>query len=109
MSFWWFSQPWSHHTGVPNNFRKKLRSEIGKQFNSLSADDLSQLVPNKEDMTVMKISTHSGQTVVVYNVHGNPAFFQVDATVFPTGQFHKMYKQNVQTLAGLHFQSHKGS
>ena len=66
-------------------FRKKLRAEIGKQFSSFSADELSALVPNKEDMTVMKISTHSGQHLLVYNLHGNPAFFQIETQVFPTG------------------------
>ena len=67
--------------------RKKLRGEIGKQFPTLSADDLSALVPNKEDMTIMKISTHSGQNLLVYNLHGNPAFFQVETQVYPTGRF----------------------
>ena len=70
--------------------RKKLRNEIGKQFPALSADDLSALVPNKEDMTIMKISTYSGQNLLVYNLHGNPAFFQIETQVYPTGKFFPM-------------------
>ena len=87
--------------------RKKLRNEIGKQFPALSADDLSALVPNKEDMTIMKISTHSGQNLLVYNLHGNPAFFQIETQVYPTGNFFKWFMSflfNIETQSNLHKQ-----
>jgi len=43
------------------------------------------LVPNKEDITVIKLNTHAGSDVVVYSIHGNPAFFELDMVLYPTG------------------------
>lgn len=67
------------------HFRKKLRIEIGKQFANLESEDLTLLVPQKDEMSVMKVFTHAGQTVTVYNIHKNPAFFEVDKFLYPTG------------------------
>ena len=43
------------------------------------------MIPQKEDMSVMKIYTHGGETAVVYVLKKNPIFFEVDDTIFPTG------------------------
>ena len=51
----------------------------------MSPDDIKELVPNKEEMTVMKVYTHSGVNVVVYCLGKTPIFFDVDGTVYPTG------------------------
>ena len=71
------------------SYRKKLRTEVGKTFPALSQEDVNLLIPLKEEMTVMKIFTHGGQTVTVYNVHKNPILFEADRLLYPTGnKFH---------------------
>uniref|UniRef100_A0A8C5H3U8 Eukaryotic translation initiation factor 2D n=1 Tax=Gouania willdenowi TaxID=441366 RepID=A0A8C5H3U8_GOUWI len=53
-------------------------------FPSLSADDLSELVPNKEELNVVKIYAHKGEAVTLYVVHKNPLFFEVEKRLYPT-------------------------
>ena len=71
--------------GIVLMYRRKLRAEIGRQFPQFSEDELKNVIPNKEDMTVMKIYTHSGENVMVYLLNKNPAFFELDRVVYPTG------------------------
>lgn len=56
-----------------------------KSFPSITTEELSSLIPNKEDMTVTKITTHPGDLVVFYSVNGEPFFFEVEKRIFPTG------------------------
>ena len=67
--------------------RRKLRAEVGKAFLSLSDESLlSEIIPNKEEMSVMRIMSHSGQAAVAYCVSGEPVFFEVQGKIFPTGE-----------------------
>lgn len=66
-------------------YRRKLRSEVGNAFSSLSQEMLSEIIPNKEDMTVMRIMSHSGQNVTVYCLSGEPVFYEIERRIFPTG------------------------
>lgn len=50
----------------------------------LSPEAASDIVPNKAEMTIAKISTHSGINVVVYCVGKNPVLIDVDGVVYPT-------------------------
>uniref|UniRef100_A0A669CM71 Eukaryotic translation initiation factor 2D n=1 Tax=Oreochromis niloticus TaxID=8128 RepID=A0A669CM71_ORENI len=65
-------------------FRRKLKADLSAAFPSLSADELSELVPNKEELNVVKIYAHKGDAVTVYVLHKNPLFFEVDKKLFPT-------------------------
>ena len=75
------------------NNRRKLRSDVSNAFPSLSQDELSEIIPNKEEITVMRIMTHSGQNVTVYCLNGEPMFFEIEKRVIPTGS--TLYKHSV--------------
>lgn len=66
-------------------FRRKLKADLSAAFPLLSADELSELVPNKEELSVLKSYAHKGDAVTVYVLHKNPVFFEVDKKLFPTG------------------------
>lgn len=66
-------------------FRRKLKADISAAFPSLSADELSELVPNKEELNVVKIYAHKGDAVTLYVLHKNPLFFEVEKRLYPTG------------------------
>lgn len=66
-------------------FRRKLKADIAAAFPSLSADELSELVPNKEELNVVKVYAHRGDAVTLYVLHKNPLFFEVDKQLYPTG------------------------
>ncbi|XP_038069170.1 eukaryotic translation initiation factor 2D-like [Patiria miniata] len=64
--------------------RRKLRSTISEQFPVLDSDEVAELTPNKDDMTVMKITTHSDCIMHVYCLTGTPIFFQIEKQLYPT-------------------------
>lgn len=66
--------------------RRKLKAAISAAFPSLGADDLSELVPNKEEINVVKIYAHKGEAVTVYVLHKNPLFFELEKGLYPTGK-----------------------
>lgn len=68
--------------------RRKLKADIAAAFPSLGADDLSELVPNKEELNVLKIYAHKGDAVTVYVLHKNPLFFELEKRLYPTGKKH---------------------
>jgi len=55
------------------------------QCQAISAEDIKELVPTKDEMSVLKLETHSFETVVVYSIQKNPMFFQIDKVIYPTG------------------------
>ena len=65
--------------------RRKLRSDVSNNFPSLSQDEISELIPNKEEISVMRVMTHSGQNITVFCLSGEPIFFEVEKRVIPTG------------------------
>lgn len=67
-------------------FRRKLKADISAAFPSLSADDLSELVPNKEELNVVKVYAHKGDAVTLYVLHKNPLFFELEKRLYPTGE-----------------------
>ncbi|XP_037099169.1 eukaryotic translation initiation factor 2D [Syngnathus acus] len=64
--------------------RRKLKADIAAAFPSLSSDELSELVPNKEEFNVVKIYTHKGDAVTIYVGHKNPLFFEMEKQLYPT-------------------------
>jgi translation initiation factor 2D len=58
--------------------RKKVRSSLSTQFPNLSPEALLEIVPQKEDMTVMKITTFDGSPITCYCVLNNPILFEWD-------------------------------
>ncbi len=74
------------HCGPFRPYRRKLRADISAAFPSLSAEDLNELIPNKEELNIVKIYAHKGDAVTLYVLHKNPIFFQLDKQLFPTGK-----------------------
>jgi predicted ribosome-associated RNA-binding protein Tma20 len=68
-------------------YRRKLRNDILREFPHITQELASEIIPNKEDMSVMKIMTHSGANVTAYTLNGSPIFFQVETKLYPTGSF----------------------
>ncbi|XP_071117777.1 eukaryotic translation initiation factor 2D-like [Haliotis cracherodii] len=71
-------------TAIKGSDRKRLRADLGKLYPKLSPDDLTTMVPQKEDMSITKVSTHGGQTAVVYCLQKNPIFFDLYGKIYPT-------------------------
>lgn len=67
-------------------FRRKLRENVGKAFPHLSSNELSELVPSKDEMTVMKIYTYTEKNVTCYCLQKNPIFFETEGFLLPTGE-----------------------
>ncbi|NXS06725.1 EIF2D factor, partial [Neodrepanis coruscans] len=64
--------------------RRKLRSDVAAAFPSLGAEQLAELIPNKEELNVIKIYTHKGEALTVYMNHRNPILFEVEKALYPT-------------------------
>lgn len=75
-----------YHCGPFCPHRRKLRADIAAAFPSLSVEELNELIPNKEELNIVKIYAHKGDAVTLYVLHKNPIFFQLEKQVFPTGE-----------------------
>ncbi|XP_060737840.1 eukaryotic translation initiation factor 2D [Tachysurus vachellii] len=72
------------NTVIKGSDRRKLRADVSAAFPSLSAEQLNELIPNKEELNVVKIYTHKGDAVTLYVLHRNPVFFQLEKQLYPT-------------------------
>lgn len=83
-----FAKPFriKSQTQLKGSDRKKLRSELSQNFPSLTADLLSTLIPNKEEVTLVRMYCHKGESVNVYQVQKDPLFFMIDKEkcIYPT-------------------------
>lgn len=72
------------HTALKGSDRKKIRADILKNFKCLDEESLNEVLPNKGDVTIMKICTNSGENALIYFFQKNPMFFELNRTLFPT-------------------------
>ncbi|XP_013871812.1 eukaryotic translation initiation factor 2D [Austrofundulus limnaeus] len=81
-----FAKPFrvKSNTAIKGSDRRKLKADLLAAFPSLSADELSELVPNKEECSVVKIYAHKGEAVTLYVLHKNPLFFELEKQLHPT-------------------------
>uniref|UniRef100_A0A1A7YIE1 Eukaryotic translation initiation factor 2D n=1 Tax=Iconisemion striatum TaxID=60296 RepID=A0A1A7YIE1_9TELE len=81
-----FAKPFrvKSNTAIKGSDRRKLKADILTAFPSLSAEALSELVPNKEELNVVKIYGHKGEAVTLYVLHKNPLFFELEKQIYPT-------------------------
>ncbi|XP_070765955.1 eukaryotic translation initiation factor 2D isoform X3 [Enoplosus armatus] len=81
-----FARPFrvKSNTVIKGSDRRKLKADISAAFPSLSADELSELVPNKEELNVVKIYAHKGDAVTLFVLHKNPLFFELEKRLYPT-------------------------
>ena len=66
-------------------FRRKVREAISKTFPDIPKETLSLLIPNKDEMSVMKLFTHSEKNITCYCLRKNPIFFDIEGHLIPTG------------------------
>ncbi|NXU54398.1 EIF2D factor, partial [Turnix velox] len=64
--------------------RRKLRSDVATAFPNLSAEQLAEFIPNKEELNVIKIYSHKGEAITVYMNNRNPLLFEIEKTLYPT-------------------------
>ncbi|KAG7228210.1 hypothetical protein INR49_013373 [Caranx melampygus] len=81
-----FAKPFrvKSNTVIKGSDRRKLKADISTAFPSLSTDELSELIPNKEEINVVKIYAHKGEAVTLYVLHKNPLFFELEKRLYPT-------------------------
>ncbi|KAJ8016133.1 hypothetical protein DPEC_G00004020 [Dallia pectoralis] len=72
------------NTVIKGSDRRKLKADLSTSFPSLSAEELSDLVPNKEELNVVKIYAHKGDAVTLYVLSKNPVFFELEKSIYPT-------------------------
>lgn len=65
--------------------RRKLRADVTAAFPTLGTDQVSELVPGKEELNVVKLYAHRGEAVTVYVSGGNPILFELEKNLYPTG------------------------
>ncbi|NXM78845.1 EIF2D factor, partial [Serilophus lunatus] len=71
-------------TAIKGSDRRKLRGDVAAAFPNLSAEQLAEFIPNKEELNVIKIYSHKGEAVTVYMNHRNPILFEVEKALYPT-------------------------
>lgn len=81
-----FAKPFrvKSNTVIKGSDRRKLKADISAAFPALTADELSELVPNKEELNVVKVYAHKGDAVTLYVLNKNPIFFEVEKRLYPT-------------------------
>ncbi|KAM3871844.1 eukaryotic translation initiation factor 2D [Diretmus argenteus] len=72
------------NTVIKGSDRRKLKADVATAFPSLSAEELSELIPNKEELNVVKIYAHKGDAITLYVLHKNPMFFELEKRLYPT-------------------------
>ena len=61
-----------------------MKLELKTFLPGLTDECLSTLIPNKDDMSIVKIETHSGEVVSSHIVAGRPVSFRIRDTLYPT-------------------------
>ncbi|XP_067863638.1 eukaryotic translation initiation factor 2D [Heptranchias perlo] len=81
-----FAKPFrvKSNTAIKGSDRRKLRADVLAAFPSLSSSQLSDLIPSKEELNVVKMFLHKGEAVTAYVLNKNPVFFEMDKTLYPT-------------------------
>ncbi|NXS31131.1 EIF2D factor, partial [Pomatostomus ruficeps] len=72
------------NSSIKGSDRRKLRSDVAAAFPTLSTEQLAELIPNKEELNVIKIYSHKGEAVTVYMNHRNPILFEAEKVLYPT-------------------------
>ncbi|XP_014678119.1 PREDICTED: eukaryotic translation initiation factor 2D-like [Priapulus caudatus] len=71
------------NTAIKGSDRRKLRASVTQAY-PISDEQVSELIPAKDPMTVMKLYTYAGETVHAYTVDNNPIFFELENVIYPT-------------------------
>ncbi|XP_066481507.1 eukaryotic translation initiation factor 2D [Tiliqua scincoides] len=72
------------NTAIKGSDRRKLRADVAATFPALTSEQLSELVPNKEELNIIKLYTHKGEALTVYANGRNPVLFEIEKALYPT-------------------------
>lgn len=72
------------NTAIKGSDRRKLRADVTAAFPTLGTDQVSELIPGKEELNVVKLYAHKGDAVTVYSSGGNPILFELEKNLYPT-------------------------
>nr|XP_031545752.1 eukaryotic translation initiation factor 2D isoform X1 [Vicugna pacos] len=72
------------NTAIKGSDRRKLRADVTAVFPTLGTDQVSELVPGKEELNIVKLYAHRGDAVAVYVSGGNPILFELEKNLYPT-------------------------
>ncbi|KAM3841161.1 eukaryotic translation initiation factor 2D isoform 2-T3 [Vipera latastei] len=72
------------NTAIKGSDRRKLRNDVAAVFPILTSEQLAEVVPMKEELNIIKIYTHKGETVTVYANGKNPILFEMEKMIYPT-------------------------
>ncbi|XP_049713690.1 eukaryotic translation initiation factor 2D isoform X1 [Elephas maximus indicus] len=72
------------NTAIKGSDRRKLRADVTAAFPTVGTDQVSELVPGKEELNVVKLYAHKGDAVTVYVSGGNPILFELEKNLYPT-------------------------
>ncbi|XP_011371256.1 eukaryotic translation initiation factor 2D [Pteropus vampyrus] len=72
------------NTAIKGSDRRKLRADVTAAFPALGTDQVSELVPGKEELNIVKLYAHRGDAVIVYVSGGNPILFELEKNLYPT-------------------------
>ncbi|XP_074178500.1 eukaryotic translation initiation factor 2D isoform X2 [Rhinolophus sinicus] len=72
------------NTAIKGSDRRKLRADVTAAFPTLGTAQVTELVPGKEELNVVKLYTHRGEAVTVYVSGGNPVLFELEKNLYPT-------------------------
>lgn len=72
------------NTAIKGSDRRKLRADVTAAFPTLGTDQVSELVPGKEELNIVKLYAYRGDAVTVYVSDGNPILFELEKNLYPT-------------------------
>uniref|UniRef100_A0A8C7BK19 Eukaryotic translation initiation factor 2D n=1 Tax=Neovison vison TaxID=452646 RepID=A0A8C7BK19_NEOVI len=72
------------NTAIKGSDRRKLRADVAAAFPTFGTDQVSALVPGKEELNIVKLYAHRGDVVTVYVCAGNPILFELEKNLYPT-------------------------
>ncbi|XP_060228035.1 eukaryotic translation initiation factor 2D isoform X2 [Meriones unguiculatus] len=72
------------NTAIKGSDRRKLRADVTAAFPTLGTDQVSELIPGKEELNIVKLYAHKGDAVTVYMSGGNPILFELEKNLYPT-------------------------
>ncbi|KAM4048406.1 eukaryotic translation initiation factor 2D [Anomaloglossus baeobatrachus] len=81
-----FAKPFKvkSNTAMKGSDRRKLRADVGSSFPALSTEQLSELLPTKEELTTVKVYAHKGDALTIYVHNKNPIMFELERNLYPT-------------------------
>ncbi|XP_077013726.1 eukaryotic translation initiation factor 2D isoform X2 [Tamandua tetradactyla] len=81
-----FAKPFrvKSNSAIKGSDRRKLRADVTVAFSAIETDQVSELVPGKEELNIVKLCAHRGDAVTVYMRGGNPILFELEKNLYPT-------------------------